>query len=70
MCDGPQILTSTEVVNVRLIATIQTIAPDLIHAGAVYHDTGVVNENNLFISSRSPEDLPAFIQKSLLVLGR
>ena len=63
-------MISAEVVNGRLIATIQTIAPDLIQAGAVYRDAGVVNENNLFISSRSPEDLPAFIQKSLLVLGR
>lgn len=63
-------MISAEVVNGRLIATIQTIAPDLIHVGTVYRDAGVVNENNLFISSRSPEDLPAFIQKSLLVLGR
>lgn len=63
-------MISAEVVNGRLIATIQRIAPDLIQAGAVYHDTDVVNDNNLFISSRSPEDLPAFIQKSLLVLGR
>ena len=63
-------MISAQVVNGRLIATIQTIAPNLIQAGAVYHDTGVVNDNNLFISSRSPEDLPAFIQKSLLVLGR
>ncbi|MFN0297427.1 hypothetical protein ACKVE0_07790 [Acinetobacter albensis] len=62
MCNGPQLLISAEVVNGRLIATIQ--------AGAVYHDTGIVNDNNLFISFRSPEDLPAFIQESLLVLGR
>nr|WP_280513250.1 hypothetical protein [Acinetobacter albensis] len=61
---------NTEVVNSPLIATIQRIAPDLIHAGTVYRDAGVVNDNNLYISSRSPEDLPAFIQESLLVLGR
>ena len=63
-------MISAEVVNGRLIATIQRIAPDLIHAGTVYRDAGVVNDNNLYISSRSPEDLPAFIQESLLVLGR
>ena len=52
------------------MTTIQTVALDLINAGAVYYDVDVVNDNNLYISSRSPDDLPAFIKESLLVLSQ
>jgi protease I len=69
ICDAPQLLISAEVLNGRLMTTIHSIVPDLIHAGAIYHDVAVMNDRNLYISSRSPEDLAAFIQESLLVLG-
>lgn len=53
ICHGPQLLIAAKVVKGRLMTTIQTVALDLINAGAVYYDVGVVNDNNLYISSRS-----------------
>ena len=70
ICHGPQLLIAAKVVKGRLMTTIKTVAKDLINAGAVYYDVGVVNDNNLYISSRSPEDLPAFIEESLMVLSQ
>ena len=49
---------------------IHHLHQDLKDAGAVLYDTGVVNDNNLYISSQTQYDLPAFIQESLLVLNR
>ena len=68
ICHGPKLLIAAKVVHGRLMTTVHTIAQDLINAGAVYYDVGVVNDNNLYISSRSPDDLPAFIEESLMVL--
>lgn len=70
ICHGPQLLISAKVVKGRLMTTIKTLAKDLINADAVYYDVGVVNDNNLYISSRSPDDLPAFIEESLMVLSQ
>ena len=70
ICYGPQLLITAKVVKGRLMTTIKTVAKDLINAGAVYYDVGVVNDNNLYISSRSPDDLPAFIEESLMVLNQ
>src|SRR5690606_38731654 len=70
ICHGPQLLITAKVVQGRLMTTIKALAKDLIGAGAVYYDVGVVNDNNLYISSRSPEDLPAFIEESLMVLSQ
>ncbi|TCB51450.1 type 1 glutamine amidotransferase [Acinetobacter sp. ANC 4779] len=70
ICHNPQLLISAKVVKGRLMTTLKMFATDLINAGAVYYDVGVVNDNNLYISSRSHEDLPAFIEESLMVLSQ
>jgi protease I len=70
ICHNPQLLITAKVVKGRLMTTLKTFATDLINAGAVYYDVEVVNDNNLYISSRSPEDLPAFIEESLMVLNQ
>jgi len=70
ICHNPQLLISAKVVKGRLMTTLKTFATDLINAGAVYYDVEVVNDNNLYISSRSPDDLPAFIEESLMVLSQ
>ena len=52
------------------MTSIQPIIDDLVNAGAVYYDQPVVNDNNLYISSRAPDDLPEFIRESLQVLSK
>ena len=68
--DAPQILMHAGVVKGRRMTCIHHLHQDLKDAGAVLYDTGVVNDNNLYISSQTQYDLPAFIQESLLVLNR
>ena len=58
------------VVKGRRMTCIHHLHQDLKDAGAVLYNTGVVNDNNLYISSQTQYDLPAFIQESLLVLNR
>ncbi len=51
------------------MTSIAPVMLELMDAGAVYFDEAVVNDNNLYISSRSPADLPFFIRESLHVLS-
>jgi protease I len=44
------------------------IKDDVIHAGAEYTDAEVVVDRNL-VTSRKPDDLPAFMQACLAVLA-
>ena len=53
----------------RRMTSIAPVMLELMDAGAVYFDEAVVNDNNLYISSRSPADLPIFIRESLHVLS-
>ncbi|WP_104473425.1 DJ-1/PfpI/YhbO family deglycase/protease [Acinetobacter indicus] len=68
-CHGPQLLIHASVVKGRRMTSIAPVMLELMDAGAVYFDEAVVNDNNLYISSRSPEDLPIFIRESLHVLS-
>jgi protease I len=62
ICHGPQVLISAEVVEGRDITSTKTIMIDLINAGAKWHDQEVVVDQGL-VTSRSPDDLPAFNDK-------
>ena len=70
ICHGPQLLINAQIVKGRRMTSIQPIIDDLVTAGAVYYDQPVVNDNNLYISSRAPDDLPEFIRESLQVLSK
>lgn len=70
ICHGPQLLINAQVVKGRRMTSIHPIIDDLVNAGAVYYDQPVVNDNNLYISSRAPDDLPEFIRESLQVLSK
>src|SRR5699024_5530511 len=59
ICHGPQILIETGELNGRTMTSYHSIRTDLINAGAHWVDEEVVVDNGL-ITSRSPEDLPAF----------
>lgn len=62
ICHGPQVLITAEVVGGRKLTSTKTIKIDLVNAGAYWYDEEVVVDNGL-VTSRSPDDLPAFNDK-------
>lgn len=64
ICHGPQILISGDAVEGRTMTAWKTVQKDLAYAGADVVDERVVIDKNL-VTSRSPDDLPYFIDASL-----
>ncbi len=64
ICHGVQTLISADVLHGRKATCWKGIRDDLKAAGAEYLNQEVVVDGNL-ISSRSPEDLPAFCREML-----
>ncbi len=62
ICHAPQILISADVVKGRKLTSFSSIKDDLINAGANWVDEEVVCEQG-FVTSRNPNDLPAFNKK-------
>jgi len=64
ICHGPQILIDCGVVEGREMTSYPSIKLDLKNAGARWTDQEVVVDQGL-VTSRTPEDLPAFIAKTI-----
>ncbi|MBN2419988.1 MAG: type 1 glutamine amidotransferase [Deltaproteobacteria bacterium] len=64
ICHGPQILITADVIRGRKITGWKSIIKDIENAGAEFIDEEVVVDKNI-ISSRQPDDLPAFIDAAL-----
>ncbi|WP_294819325.1 type 1 glutamine amidotransferase domain-containing protein [uncultured Flavobacterium sp.] len=62
ICHGPQILIDAEVVDGRELTSFFSVKKDLMNAGANWKDEEVVVDNGL-VTSRTPDDLPAFNKK-------
>lgn len=62
ICHGPQSLITANVVRGRRLTSYPSVAIDLINAGADWVDQEVVVDQGL-VTSRTPEDLPAFNAK-------
>lgn len=62
ICHGPQILVDADVLEGRTITSFFSVKNDMINAGAVWKDEEVVVDNGL-VTSRTPDDLPAFNKK-------
>ena len=62
ICHGPQTLINASVIEGRKVTSYPSIKQDLINAGANWVDEEVVVDNG-FVTSRTPEDLPAFNKK-------
>ena len=67
ICHAGWMLASAEIVEGRTVTGFFAIKDDLIHAGANYVDQEVVVDGNL-ITSRKPDDLPAFMRAILEAL--
>ena len=61
ICHGPWVLCSTQALKGKRATCFFAIKDDVSNAGAKYVDAEVVRDGNL-ITSRKPEDLPAFLQ--------
>lgn len=67
-CHSPQLLIEAQLAIGRRMTSIDSLFDELKQAGAVLFDHDVVNDNNLYISSRSTLKLPFFINECLGVL--
>jgi protease I len=68
ICHGPQLLLTAERVNGRRMTAWKTVQGDLRAAGADVVDEPAVVDGNL-VTSRQPDDIPAFVAASLELLG-
>jgi protease I len=64
ICHAPQLLIQADVVRGRRLTSYPSVRVDLINAGADWVDEAVVVDLGL-VTSRSPEDLPAFNEKMI-----
>lgn len=62
ICHAPWILISADVVKGRKLTSFKSIKDDLVNAGANWVDEEVVVDEG-FVTSRNPDDLPAFNSK-------
>ncbi len=68
ICHGPQILIEANVVKGRKMTSFPSLKTDLKNAGAKWVDEEVVVDNGL-VTSRKPDDLPAFNAKLIEEIG-
>ena len=69
ICHGPQILVSAGLLKGRKATCYQSVAPELREAGALYEDSPVVVDGNL-VTSRQPDDIPAFMRETMRLLSK
>lgn len=62
ICHGPWLLVEADVVRDRTLTSFPSLQTDIRHAGGHWIDEPVVVDQGL-VTSRSPDDLPAFCAK-------
>lgn len=68
ICHGPWMLCSANVLRGRRATSFFAIKDDVVNAGAIFQDAEVVVDRNL-VTSRKPEDLPAFCRAAIGILA-
>jgi protease I len=68
ICHGPWLLVEADIVDGRTVTGWPSIRTDLLNAGAEVVDEEVVIDGNL-ITSRKPDDIPAFNRALIEALG-
>ncbi len=69
ICHGPWVLCSAGILRGRKATCFFAIKDDVVNAGAEYEDSEVVVDASL-VTSRKPEDLPAFCRAMIEALVR
>jgi len=67
ICHGGWMLASAKILQGRTVTAFFAIKDDLEHAGATFVDVEVSVDGNL-ITSRKPDDLPAFLRATIAAL--
>ena len=73
ICHGPWTLIEADVVRGRAVTSWPSLRTDLLNVGASWTDEQVVmctNGPNTLVSSRKPDDLPAFCSALVGAVGR
>jgi protease I len=68
ICHGPWMLVEADMVEGRTLTSWPSLQTDLRNAGADWVDREVVLDDNL-VTSRKPDDLPAFCEKLILLIA-
>nr|VXZ91804.1 intracellular protease, PfpI family [Klebsiella pneumoniae] len=68
ICHGPQLLISADVIRGRKLTAVKPIVVDVKTPGRVLRPEVVV-DNEQLVTSRTPDDLPAFNREALRLLG-
>ena len=69
ICHGPWIVIETGAARGRLMTSWPSLRTDIENAGGHWTDAEVVVDGNL-VTSRKPDDLPAFNREMLALFGR
>ncbi|MFA5252043.1 MAG: type 1 glutamine amidotransferase domain-containing protein [Phycisphaerae bacterium] len=69
ICHGPWLLCSTKILKGKTATCFMALRDDVKNAGAKYVDEECAVDGNL-ITSRKPDDLPAFCEAILKALGK
>lgn len=68
ICHGPWMLCSTKALKGRRLTGYMSIRDDVENAGGIWEDAAVVVDKNM-VTSRTPDDLPAFMGGIFEALG-
>ena len=68
ICHGPWLLVEADVVRGRRVTSWPSIRTDLSNAGGTWVDEAAVTDGNI-ITSRNPDDVPAFTEALIAALG-
>ena len=69
ICHAGWVLVSAGILKGKTATGVSSIKDDLVNAGAKYVDQEVVRDGNL-ITSRTPDDLPAFCREIIKALSK
>ncbi|MGP4059694.1 type 1 glutamine amidotransferase domain-containing protein [Halobacillus litoralis] len=68
ICHGPQLLITAKTLEGRKATGFKSIAVDMEYAGVDYQDKEVVVCQDQLVTSRQPDDIPAFNREALKLL--
>lgn len=69
ICHGPQLLITAKTLEGRQATGFKSIQVDMEYAGAKLEDKEVMICKNQLVTSRNPDDIPAFNRESLNILA-